>query len=131
MAFNNTGKIELNYCGLQGTEGRNCKSPSEIIIDSEFNTKKFGVHCKDYISQINENEYYFTDFKMHLYENSFEIQPKNNQKKFPIIIIISKILTEVKLEALRKINHYDKSIKENDIKLVVTVPAIWDDKSNR
>ena len=40
---------------------------------------------------------------MHLYENKTEIQPENSQDKFPILIIISKILTEVKKEALKKI----------------------------
>ena len=58
---------------------------------------------------------------MHLYENLTEIQPQNSQKKFPIFIIISKILTEVKWEAIKKIQSYDSNIKDNDIKWVVTV----------
>jgi len=125
FAFNTPGKIDLIYCGLPGTEGRNCKSPTEIIIDDKFNTIKFGVYCKDYISQIKENEYYFKNIKMHLYENKTEIQPQNSQDKFPILIIISKILTEVKTEALKKIRCYNNNIKDEDIKWVVTVPAIW------
>ena len=68
---------------------------------------------------------------MHLYENLTEIQPKNSQKKFLILIIISKILTEVKSEALKKIQSYDKNIKDNDIKWVVTVPAIWDNQNKQ
>ena len=133
FAFNTPGKIELIYCGLPGTEGTNCKAPSEIILDKEFKTIKFGVHCKDYISnsQIKEDEYYFTNIKMHLYENKGEIQPQNSQKKFKIIIIISKILTEVKTEALKKIKSYDSTINDNDIKWVVTVPAIWSNSSKQ
>ena len=131
FAFNTTGNIDIIHCGLPGTEGMNSKSPSEIIIDSDFNTKAFGIYCKDYISQIKEDEYYFKNIKMHLYENSFEIQPQNSQEKFDINIIISKILTEVKKEALKKIKTYDSNINENDIKWVVTVPAIWSDVSKQ
>ena len=125
FALNTPGNIDLIYCGLPGTEGTNCKSPTEIIIDDKFNTIKFGVYCKDHISQIKENEYYFKNIKMHLYENKTEIKPENSQDKFPILIIISKILTEVKKEALKKIQCYNKNIKDEDIKWVVTVPAIW------
>lgn len=46
FAFNTLGRIELIYCGLSGTEETNCKSPSEIIIDEEYKTIKFGVHIK-------------------------------------------------------------------------------------
>ena len=133
FAFNTPGKIEIIYCGLPGTEGRNCKSPSEIIIDKDYNMIKFGVYCKEYISnsQIKKGEYYFTNIKMHLYENLTEIQPQNSQEKFPLEIIISKILTEVKTEALKKIKNYDSNIKDKDIKWVVTVPAIWKDGSKQ
>ena len=133
FAFNITGKIELIYCGLPGTEGTNCKSPSEIIIDRNYNMIKFGFHCKQYIynSQIREGEYYFTNIKMHLYENLSEIQPQNSQKKFNILIIISKILNVVKTEALKKIRSYDSKINDNEIKWVVTVPAIWSNKNKQ
>ena len=127
FAFNKLGDIKLNYCRLPGTEGTNCKSPSEIIIDEEFNKIRFGVDCKEYISQIKEKQYFFKNIKMHLYENKTEIQPENSDEKFPINIIIAKILTEVKTEALNKIKNYDENINDNDIKWVVTVPAIWND----
>ena len=131
FAFNKPGKIDLTYCGLPGTEGKNCKSPSEIIICENYNTIKFGVECKNYISQIKEKEYYFKNIKMHLYENKTEIQTENSQEKFPIFLIISKILTEVKTRALQKIKNYDENIKDKDIKWVVTVPAIWSNQNKQ
>ena len=133
FAFNTPGKIEPIHGGLSGTEGRNCKSSTDIIIDKECNTIKFGNDCKEYISnsQLKEEEYYFTNIKMHLYENLTEIEPQNSQKKFPIIIIISKILAEVKKEAVFKIKSYDENITENDIKWVVTVPAIWNNQNKQ
>lgn len=131
FAFNKPGNITLTYCGLPGTEGTDCKSPSEIIICENYNTIKFGVGCKNYISQIKEKEYYFKNIKMHLYENKTEIQPENSQEKFPIFLIISKVLTEVKTRALQKIKNYDKNIKDKDIKWVVTVPAIWSNQNKQ
>ena len=50
FVLNTPGNIDLIYCGLPGTKGTNCKSPTEIIIDDKFNTIKFGVYCKDHIS---------------------------------------------------------------------------------
>ena len=131
FAFNKPGKIDLTYCGLPGTEGTDTKSPSEIIIGENYNTIKFGGECKKYISQIKEKEYYFKNIKMHLYENKTEIQPENSQEKFPIFLIISKILTEVKTRALQKIKSYDENIKDKDIKWVVTVPAIWSNQNKQ
>ena len=131
FAFNKPGKIDLTYCGLPGTEGTDCKSPSEIIICENYKTIKFGGECKKYISQIKEKEYYFKNIKMHLYENKTEIQPENSQEKFPIFLIISKILTEIKTRALQKIKSYDENIKDKDIKWVVTVPAIWSNQNKQ
>jgi hypothetical protein len=71
-------------------------------ICENYNTIKFGVECKNYISQIKEKEYYFKNIKMHLYENKTEIQPENSQEKFPIFLIISKVLTEVKTRGITK-----------------------------
>ena len=133
FAFNQPGRFDPIHCGLPGTEGKSSKSPSEIIIDQEYKTIKFGVGCKEYISssQLKNTEYYFSNIKMHLYQNLREIQPQNSESNFPIGIIISKILTEVKEEAIHKIQNYDSVIQNKDIKWVVTIPAIWSDVSKQ
>lgn len=82
FAFNKPGNIDLTYCGLPGTEGTNCKSPSEIIICENYNTIKFGVECKNYISQIKEKEYYFKILKCIFMKIKQKYNPKILKKNF-------------------------------------------------
>ena len=55
------------------------------------------------------------------------IVPENSSKKFHLYLIISKILEYIKEEAFKAVNAgiWDNKITKDDIKWVVTVPAIW------
>ena len=89
FAFNKPGNIDLTYCGLPGTEGTNCNSPSEIIICENYNTIKFGVECKNYISQIKEKEYYFKNIKIFMKIRQ-KYNPKILKKNFQYFLLFLK-----------------------------------------
>ena len=110
------------------------KVPSEIILDNKLeNILAFGNECKGYIkANINKREeyQYFKNIKMNLYNKIYEINSTNG-KKVNIEIIISKILEEISKNALSQIQNGNHSITKKDIKWVVTIPAIWEEKSKK
>ena len=127
FSFNNPENINL---GTFENQGVNKKVPTEIILDKNLDIKAFGEECEQYIvlNKLNKGEFYFKKIKMNLYSNKSIIYPENTHLKFNIIDIIAKVLMFVKKEALREIRKKRSKIIEDDIKYVVTVPAIWNER---
>jgi molecular chaperone DnaK (HSP70) len=68
---------------------------------------------------------------MNLYNKQYYIKSTNG-KECDIELIITKILEKVSQHALSKIqDSHDKSIRKEDIKWVVSIPAIWEEKSKQ
>ncbi len=108
------------------------KCPTEIILDESLNTIKFGNECEKYLSEQSSSEskfYYFKNIKMELYKDETEITADNGGSRQPLAFVISKILIEIKKEAIKAINSRDPEIIESDIEWKVTIPAIWKNKS--
>ena len=82
----------LVYLGL--------KNPTEIILNENMETIKFGKECLKYLGELKSSEekfYHFTDIKMKLYKNETRIKANNNDKiELDIDIVISKILLKIK-----------------------------------
>ena len=89
--------------------------------------KAFGEKCNSYIDghQLVNGDLYFKKIKMNLYHNEFYINPENDSKAYPIVDIISKIFEYIKEEALKQIHYNKPNLTEEQIKWVVTFPAIW------
>lgn len=124
-SYNNPDNIILGKFPFQNTE---VKVPTQIILDSSL--KKilaFGEKCDSYIDghQLTNGELYFKKIKMNLYYNKRDIMPENDLKTYPLVEVISKIFEYIKFEVLKAIHNNRPNILENQIKWVVTVPAIW------
>jgi hypothetical protein len=108
------------------------KVPNEIILGDNDEVLAFGNECSTYINNhknTQESYLYFKDIKMNLYNKNYFIKA-TNQKEFPIEIIISKILKEISDDAIKQIQkNKGGEIKKDKIKWVVTIPAIWTEKS--
>jgi molecular chaperone DnaK (HSP70) len=65
---------------------------------------------------------------MNLYNDILMIQSTNKEQMIPINIIITKCLKYIKKKAISDIKARRPIIKENEIKWILTVPAIWKDK---
>ena len=126
-SFKNPKEIEMGVFPNQGGEG---KVPTEIILDSNFEILAFGEECSEYIisGQMKFGDLYFRKIKMNLYNNKFNINPENDPKTYPLVNIITKVLEYVKNTAIKKIHENRDYITEDQIKWVVTVPAIWNEK---
>ena len=107
------------------------KNSTEIILDEYNETKVFGIDCEKYLSKessLKEKFFHFKDIKMNLYNDIHLIQSTNKEQMIPINIIITKCLKYIKKKAISDIKARRPIIKENEIKWILTVPAIWKDK---
>ena len=55
----------------------------------------------------------------------------SNGKEADIKLIISKILEEISKNAITQIKRFNNEIREENIKWILTVPAIWEEKSKQ
>ena len=110
------------------------KVPTEIILDNEYKSIiAFGNECYEYInSHYDKDAYqYFKDIKMNLYKNNDKIKSTNGEEK-DVELIISFILTKISDEAIDQIKRtHGKKLEKNEIRWVVTIPAIWEEKSKQ
>ena len=107
------------------------KNSTEIILDDYNETKVFGIDCEKYLSKESSSKekfFHFKDIKMNLYNDIHLIQSTNKEQMIPINIIITKCLKYIKKKAISDIKARRPIIKENEIKWILTVPAIWKDK---
>jgi len=102
------------------------KVPTEIILDDNNNTIRFGVECVEYLKKKGlKAGHYFKEIKMNLYEKKAEIQAKNSEKILPLTLVIQRVLEKLKDLAIEQIKVNRPTI--HNIKYVVTVPAIWEE----
>ena len=108
------------------------KVPTEIILDLQLESVlAFGSECSGYILGKDKKEYeYFKDIKMNLYNNNYLIKSTNGRVA-SIETIISKLLESISKNAFNQIKRANKLIEKEDIKWVLTVPAIWGEKSKQ
>ena len=110
------------------------KVPTEIILDNEYKyILAFGNECSEHINSNNNKEtyQYFKDIKMNLYKNNDKIKSSNGSE-IDIELIISFILTKISDEAIDQIKRINKKkFKKNEIRWVITIPAIWEEKSKQ
>ena len=117
---------------LEG-QSQSRKVPNEIILSPDLKfILAFGSQCKQYIINSGNSDYeYFKDIKMNLYKKEYKIKSQRG-KEVDIDIVISKILEEISSKALTQVNRVmNNSVKRKDIKWVLTVPAIWEEKSKQ
>lgn len=121
----------------EGTGTAN-KIESEIILDENFDkVLAFGRdQCDQFMKKTKEKILYFSNVKMYLYSNEFEISENYSKKKFKLVNVIAKFLEKLRSEAIKELSMkqiaFQKftSIEEslNSIKWIITVPAIWSEK---
>lgn len=118
---------DINHGYIFGANVDN-KVPTEIILDDDYYVLQFGATCQQYLKEKNYNQgHYFKNIKMHLYEKKTQIYSINTDKSFPLVIVIEKVLGKLKDLCLEELSKLRKNIIEENIKWIVTVPAIWED----
>ena len=110
------------------------KVPTEIILDNELkHILAFGNECSIYLdTHHDKNSYqYFKNIKMNLYNKIYRIKSTNGKEE-DIEKIISIILSKISNEAINQIERDNgKKFEKDEIKWVVSIPAIWEEKSKQ
>lgn len=121
----------------EGTGAAN-KIETEIIIDENFDkVLAFGRDkCEQFMKKTKEKFLYFSNVKMYLYKNEFEISEKYSKKKYKLVKVISKFLEILRNEAIQEIKMKKLAFQKftsieqslDSIKWIITVPAIWSER---
>ena len=127
FSYNNPKDIRVGRFINQGVES---KVPTQVILDSKLEkVLAFGNECDNYISSnglFKNGELFFRKIKMNIYKGVHMIKPQNNSREYPLEDVISKILEYIKEQSFKTIQDSNPKITIEQIKYVVTVPAIWD-----
>ena len=121
----------------EGTGAAN-KIETEIIIDENFD-KVLALgrdKCEQFMKKTKEKFLYFSNVKMYLYKNEFEISEKYSKKKYKLVKVISKFLEILRNEAIQEIKMKKLAFQKftsieqslDSIKWIITVPAIWSER---
>ncbi|KAH3835273.1 heat shock 70 kDa protein 12A-like isoform X1 [Dreissena polymorpha] len=112
------------------------KTSTCIMFDKDKKFYKFGFEAEDAYSELAEDDkhkdyYYFRRFKMELF-NRLKLKRRFMLddvmgKKMPAIDVFSACIKYLKDHLLDQVRKPIPDARENDIRWVLTVPAIWND----
>ena len=127
--FDGGTPLSIMHSNLPG-QNDNHKVPTEIILDHDLkDVLAFGAECKGYIGTHDQSEYeYFKNIKMNLYHKKYTIKSTSGREA-NIELVISKLLKKISENAILQLQATKIMFEREDIKWVVTIPAIWDEKS--
>ncbi|XP_055927818.1 uncharacterized protein LOC129959051 isoform X1 [Argiope bruennichi] len=112
----------------------NQKTPTTLLLSPEGTFHSFGYSARDYYHDLDEEEakkwLYFEKFKMTLHHNehlSLETEiAAANGKHMPAVTVFAHALRYFKDHALQELSDQSATkILNEDVRWVVTVPAIW------
>ena len=110
------------------------KTLSNVLLDSRGQFQSMGFQARRDYFEDDENQgqmMLFTNFKMDLHSERATATPQAiaaNGRKWPLLQVISAALKFVKDEAMAEVNKAQpKDLTADEIRRVVTVPAIWRD----
>ncbi|XP_022297241.2 heat shock 70 kDa protein 12A-like [Crassostrea virginica] len=112
------------------------KTSTCILFDEGVNFSKFGLEAEaKYLDLIMDNQhgtwYFFRRFKMTLYDKQSSgddwFIEEETGKQLPALVVFSESLNYLKQSLLEEANKQYTDIGVDDIKWILTVPAIWSD----
>lgn len=116
------------------------KTPTVILVNKDLKFDCFGYEAEEKYSQLLEDNEaddwaLFRRFKMVLYKTpelskQLEITDLSGKVKMSAITAFSMSIRYLKNHALSSLNvRQARSVQESDVRFVITVPAIWDDRA--
>ena len=128
----NEEKEKKSFIGYFENQGRAQKILNEIILDDQLSkVLAFGNDCIPFLTSEHDKNlifHHFKNIKMNLYNKVYKIRAVNSGKEADLEYIIKLILIETKKKAIEQLRMEYPKLGQN-IRCIVTVPAIWDEKS--
>lgn len=126
--------VMRKFDGGGDTDMSNNKTPTTLLLDPHFRFRSFGFKARQEFHNLDDKEakryYYFEKFKMTLHSTqhlsrSTQIKAANG-KSVPAITVFAHALRAFKDQALEELTDQScTDINNDDVRWVVTVPAIW------
>ncbi|XP_062591035.1 heat shock 70 kDa protein 12A-like [Saccostrea cucullata] len=134
-------KIHANQAWVSGQRYLlSLKTPTSLLLDKEGKFVSFGFDAENRFSDIvldeKEDEFmFFNRFKMKLHKNrelSREMMLEDvSKKKFPAINVFSMSIEALKDHLMDTLKTQGLTLEPNEIRWVLTVPAIWSDPAKQ
>ncbi|XP_063415830.1 heat shock 70 kDa protein 12A-like [Mytilus trossulus] len=129
----------INTSYWPGSKLHSLKAPTAILLDSHQKFVAFGYEAENMYSELvaeeeHEDYYYFHSFKMLLHERRITRDIKIKDlcgKEMEALNVFQCIIQFLKDKVFKHISDKIKGIQENDIRYVLTVPAIWEDSAKQ
>ncbi len=124
------------------TPERYVKTSTELLVKREGHTfVAFGNQAREMLSNMDEEEaqqhLHFSRFKMQLHVSEgrvrqVDVKANNAEDKLPLKFLISLTLKHMKDRALEEVNNASTApLSADDVRWVLTVPAIWDNAAKQ
>ncbi|XP_060070185.1 heat shock 70 kDa protein 12A-like [Ylistrum balloti] len=134
-------KINANVWNSGARSLMSHKAPTALLLNPDLSFNSFGYDAENNYSQLAEdnehqNYYFFHRFKMVLHNNKAlrrdtRVEEVTGKKTLPAIDVFSHAIRYLKDHLMQTIQKMVEGINSNDIKFVITVPAIWDDRAKQ
>lgn len=134
-------KINANVWNAGARSLMSHKAPTALLLNPDKSFNSFGYNAENTFSNLAEENdhhayYYFHRFKMVLHNNKdlrrdTMLKDEGKKKSLPAISVFSHSIRHLKDHLLDSIKKMVSGIEDSDIKFVLTVPAIWDDKAKQ
>ncbi|OWF39272.1 heat shock 70 kDa protein 12A-like [Mizuhopecten yessoensis] len=134
-------KINANVWNAGARSLMSHKAPTALLLNPDKTFNSFGYEAENNFSQLAEegehkDYYFFHRFKMFLYNNKnlhreTTVKEEGGERTLPALEVFSHSIRYLKNHLVDSIQKMVTGIHDNDIKFVLTVPAIWDDKAKQ
>lgn len=123
--------------GVGTTNNMSSKIPTVLLLNPEKKFVAFGNEAEETYASLTINDpqyanqcYYFTRFKMQLYNNrdlkkSLTIKDISGKKEMKAVDVFAACIEHLKNATFTRVKQHILNFEEEDIHWVLTVPAIW------
>ncbi|XP_033730238.1 heat shock 70 kDa protein 12A-like [Pecten maximus] len=134
-------KISANVWNAGGRNLMSHKAPTSLLLNPDKSFNSFGYEAENNFAQLSEDGehhdyYFFHHFKMVLHNNktlnrNTTVEVFGSKKTLTALEVFSLSIRYLKDDLMKTIEKMFGEIQNNDIRFVLTVPAIWDDKAKQ
>ncbi|KAL3881574.1 hypothetical protein ACJMK2_027997 [Sinanodonta woodiana] len=117
------------------------KTPTCVLCKPNKEFDSFGYDAENKFASLADKEehhgwYFFQNFKMRLYQEqtlnrNIELIDVSGTKRLPALDVFAMSIKFLKDDAIRQAHEQKTELQEMDFYWVLTVPAIWSDKSKQ
>ncbi|XP_063413669.1 heat shock 70 kDa protein 12A-like [Mytilus trossulus] len=135
-----TDKLRIVTIPLDDKNVFSYKTPTVLLLNPEGQFHSFGAAAEDHYVTLAESDeanswYYFDRFKMQLYSakdiNRNMMLKEMGGKKMEAMLVFALCIEYIKDKVLDRLRLAINGLQDDDVRWVLTVPAIWSDQARQ